>query len=782
MLGKPLDSDQGPPPEGSRALVPSGGASQALQQRRDPYVSLTPSGPDLEQRFELRALLHEYLRILFKRKWLILATAVAAVVIGSVRTMMITPLYTSTVRLQIDRNTVKVVEGGSTTPLESGDADFLRTQYELLQSRAMAERVAAALRLGEDPSFFRPREFSVLAFVQGLLTRAPSPETRNVVRDKAAMERAAAGVILGNRIVKPLTGSRLVDVIYSDPSPQRAQAIAAAYGEAFIASNLDKRFQANSYAKTFLEDQIKQLKLRLEESERVLLEFAEREQIVIVNEKSSNAENNLAAANAALGAIISERIKSEQSWNQVSTAKATAINLPQLLTNSVIDGLRARRNQLETEYREKLETYKPSYPSMVQIKNKMTEIERQLAAEVNTLKESFRAAYENALSQETEIRKRIDGLKEEVLDLQKRSIQYNILKREVDTNRSLYDGLLQRFKEVDIAGGVGTNNVFVIDRAEMPGGPSSPNLSRALMMSLLIGLGIGCAAAYGLERLDDSLRDPGEVERLTGLPALGIIPKITNADDVDPQMADPTSAISEAYRSLCTALQFSSESGLPRSLFVTSAGPSEGKSYTSMAIARHFATLGMKVLLIDADLRNPSLHKKLNLDNSVGLSNYLTGACTPPETFQSTSVANLAFMASGPLPPNAADLLGGTRLHSLISTGLEVFDLILFDGPPVMGLADAPIISNATAGTIFIVGAGQARTSTVASAVKRMHGVRGSLLGTVITKFDARTASYGYGYGHGYGYGYGYGYGKSADPFTYGQASLPKPDDSRTKS
>lgn len=777
MLGKPLD-DQGSG-EGQRALVPAAGGTQALQFRRDPYASLTPSGPDLDQRLELRALLHEYLRILSKRKWLILAVALSALVIGAVRTMMITPLYTSTVRLQIDRNAVKVVEGGTTSPLDSGDSDFLRTQYELLQSRTMAERVAAALRLGEDPGFFKPREFSIYGALRGLLAPSPSGEAKNVVRDKANMDRAASGIILGNRAVRPLTGSRLVDVIYSDPSPQRAQAIAAAYGEAFIASNLDKRFQANSYAKTFLEDQIKQLKLRLEESERVLLEFAEREQIVIVSEKSSNAENNLAAANAALGAIISERIKNEQSWNQVANAKTTTINLPQLLTNSVIDGIRARRNALETEYREKLETYKPSYPTMVQIKNKMNELDRQLAAEVNTLKGSYKAAYENALNQENEIKKRIDTLKEEVLDLQKRSIQYNILKREVDTNRQLYDGLLQRFKEVDIAGGVGTNNVFVVDKAELPGGPSSPNLSRALMISLLIGLGIGCAVAYGLERMDDSLRDPGDVERLTGLPALGIIPKIPKPEEVEAEIADPSSAISEAYRSLCTALQFSSESGLPRSLFVTSAGPAEGKSYTSIAIAKHFATLGMKVLLVDADLRNPSLHKKLDLDNSIGLSNYLTGACTPPEAFQATSIANLAFMSSGPLPPNAADLLGGARLHSLISTGLEIFDLILFDGPPVMGLADAPIVSNATAGTIFVVGAGQARTSTVASAVRRMQSVRGALLGTVITKFDAKAASYGYGYGHGYGYGYGYG--KNSDPFTYGQKALPNSDESRAK-
>lgn len=741
--------------------------------KRDPYGPSVGGLAFEAPSADLRMLLLEGLRILVKRKWLIVSVTVAALALGIVNTLMITPLYTSTVRLQIDRNVTKVIEGGSTTPVEAMDADFLRTQYELLQSRAMAERVAAGLRLGEDSEFFRSRQFSPLAFA-GSLLRGPGQKTESMVPDPASSLRAAAGIVLGNRAVRPLTGSRLVDISYSDPSPTRAQAIAAAYADAFIASNLDKRFQANSYAKTFLEDQIKQLKLRLEDSERVLLEFAEREQIVIVNEKSSNAENNLAAANAALGSIISERIRNEQLWSQVSTA--TAINLPQLLTNGVIDGLRSRRNLLVTEYQEKLETYKPSYPSMVQIKNKISEIDRQLTAEVATIKSSYKAAFENSRNQEQELKKRIDVLREEVLDLQKRSIQYNILKREVDTNRSLYDGLLQRFKEVDIAGGVGANNVFVIDRAEVPGGPSSPQMSRALMLALLMGLGAGCAAAYVLERLDDTLRSASEVERIGGLATLGIVPKMSNEIALTSGMAEPRSAISEAYRSLCTALQFSSDSGLPRSLFITSAGPSEGKSFTSLAIARHFANMGLKVLIVDADLRNPSLHHKLKLDNSIGLSNYLTGACAPPDAFQGTDIANLAFMSSGPLPPNAADLLGGARLHSLLSVGLEIFDLIVLDGPPVMGLADAPLLASAAAGTVFVVGAGQARAGVFGGALRRLHFARAQLLGTVLTKYDAAAAGYGYEYGYGYGYGQAasYSYGGKGKVAQAEPPALPK--------
>jgi polysaccharide biosynthesis transport protein len=698
--------------------------------------------------------LFEYWRIFKKRRWVILSVLLAFVAIGVLLTLMTTPLYTATIRLQIDRNVAKVVEGGNVSPLEGSDFEFMRTQYELLMGRTIGERVASALKLGEDPDFLKPREFSILGALRGLFaSKSPADGQASANR-----ESAATGVVIANRVVRPVSGSRLVDVSYSDPVPTRAQRIVTALADAFINSNLDKRFQANSYAKIFLEDQAKQLKLRLEESEKALLAFGQKEQIVSVTEKSSIAENNLASANATLGSLASERIKNQELWRQVETAKA--INLPQFLSNSVIDGLRGKRKELETEYQEKLETFKPSYPAMVQISNKIAEIDRQLASEVNTIKLALKGAYESSLNQETEMKKRIDGLRAEVLDLQKRSIEYNILKREADTNRALYDGLLQRYKEVDIAGGVGANNVFIVDKAVTPGSPSSPQMSRALMISLALGSMAGIGAAYLLERLDDTVRTTDDLERITGLTTLGMIPKNEGGKSLEAELADPRSQISEACRSLCTSLQFATDTGLPKTLLVTSSGPGEGKSTTALVIARHFAVMGLKVLLVDGDLRKPSMHVKLGLPNGIGLTNFLTGSASPPEVIQSTGSPNLAFIASGPLPPNASDLLGGARMLSLLSVGIEVFDLIIIDSPPVMGLADAPLLSSAAAATIFIASAGQVRSGLIRNAVKRLQFARGSVIGTVITKFDAKRDGYGYGYGYGGGYGYGYGYGQ----------------------
>jgi succinoglycan biosynthesis transport protein ExoP len=616
----------------------------------------------------------------------------------------------------------------------------------LLLGRTMAERVVSALKLGENPDFLKPRQFSILGAIRGLFSsKAPLD---NEASGKSARERAAAGVVLSNRMVRPLSGSRLVDISYSDPAPARAQRISSAFAVAFMTSNLDKRFQANAYAKVFLEDQLKLLKLRLEESEKVLIDFAEKEQIVAVTDKSSIAEANLASANTALGILVSERIKNEQLWKQVESTKA--INLQQLLTNTVIDGLRARRNALETERQEKLETFKPSYPAMVQISNKIAEIDRQLAAEVNTIKGSLKSAYESSLNQEAELKKRIENLRGEVLDLQKRSIQYNILKREADTNRSLYDGLLQRYKEVDVASGVGSNNVFIVDKAELPGAPTSPNMMRALLIALALGLGAGIGVAYVLEHLDDTVRTAEDMERVTGLTTLGIIPHYEKGKTLEAEFANPRSHISEASRSLCTALQFSTETGLPKTILISSAGPGEGKSTMALAMARHFATIGLKVMLVDADLRKPTMHQKLGLDNSIGLTNYLTGAFSPPQVIQTTEVPNLAFLASGPLPPNAADLLGSSRMLSLLSVGLKVFDLIVLDGPPVMGLADAPLLASSAAATVFVVGAGQVRRGLLRTAIQRLQFARGYIIGSVITKYDAKVEG-GYGYAYAYG-------------------------------
>ena len=368
-----------------RALV-SGTEAPVAQAARSPLGTASYGVPAQGDEVPLAVIVRQYLYMVVKRKWLILGVALAFTVLGGVRTLMQTPLYMATVRIQIEREAAQVVEHGSTSPIEFGATDFLKTQYELLKSRGMAERVVSALRITEDASFFRPRDLSLLGIFAG--------SSQNSLPSAEARHSWAAGIVHANVIVSPVPGSRLADISYADPNPARAQKIANGYADAYIESNLDKRFEANAYAKKFLEDQIKQLKIRLEESEKAVLDFSEREKMVEVTDKASIAENNLAAANAAAGQLISERMKNEQLWRQVESV--TAINLPQFLSNPVIEVLRGQRKALETEYQEKLESFKPAYPAMVQIRNKIKEIDKQLAAETGAIRNSLKAAYESA--------------------------------------------------------------------------------------------------------------------------------------------------------------------------------------------------------------------------------------------------------------------------------------------------------------------------------------------------------------------------------------------------
>ena len=529
-------------------LVPAGNVA-GTPAVQGPDTLLELEGGESEGK-DLVVAIRQYLHMVLKRKWLILSLTLAFAVLGGVQAGLKIPVYVATARIQIDREPLKVVEGGIVAS-DSGGGD-LRTEYELLKSRAMSERVVSKLRLYEDADFFKPRELTLLGTIQSALT-GPA---KNVATPPSVLQGWAVGIVISNVTISPVPGSRLVDISFADTNPARAQQVANAYADFYVQSTLDKRFQANSYAKTFLEDQISQLKIRLSDSEKAMLDFAEKQKMVEVGEKSSVAENNYAAASGAVGQLTAERIKNEQLLRDVENA--SAINVSELLSNSVIAELRAHRKALETEYHEKLESFKPGYPVMVQISNKMKEIDRQLAAEVTTIRSSLKAAYESSLNQENEWKARAENARQEVLELQKMNIQYNILKREVESNRGLYDNLLQRYKQVDLAAGVGTNNVFIVDKA-MGASSMAASFSRAIMIYLALGFGAGVGLAFLLDLLDDRVRAPEELEKLSGLATLGIIPQIEFEEAFRGAIKDPRSPLSEAYRSLATALQFTTE-------------------------------------------------------------------------------------------------------------------------------------------------------------------------------------------------------------------------------
>jgi polysaccharide biosynthesis transport protein len=325
--------------------------------------------------------------------------------------------------------------------------------------------------------------------------------------------------------------------------------------------------------------------------------------------------------------------------------------------------------------------------------------------------------------------------------------------------------LLQRYKEIGVAGGVGTNNVSIVDRATKPGGPRSPNLLLNIAMGFLAGLLLGVLSALGLDYLDDTFKSPEDIEREVGMPVIGVIPKPQRGMTVEEEMYNARSAMAEAIRSLRTGLQFATSEGLPKTLLITSSKPAEGKTTTSISLAQSLASIGLNVLLIDGDLRNASVHKRLRCSNEVGLSNYLTGSRMPDDCVQSTDTEGLVLMSSGPLPPNPAELLSGSRMASLLSMAQQTFNIVIIDGPPVMGLADAPLLSSSCHSTMLVVAANETRKSVVKVALKRLQFARANMIGTLMSKFDAAQTGYGYGYGYG-----------DYEYHSYGAKELPAPN------
>jgi capsular exopolysaccharide synthesis family protein len=367
---------------------------------------------------------------------------------------------------------------------------------------------------------------------------------------------------------------------------------------------------------------------------------------------------------------------------------------------------------------------------------------------------SLRANYQQAVQRESDLRGTVNQLKQSYLDLRRRSIQYNIFQEDVDTNQALYDGLLQRFKEIGVAGDVGVNNVAVVDLANVPAKPSSPNLLLNFAVSLFLGLLIGAALAIALEQLDEAIADPAEVKRRLGLPLLGTVPR-TRHETPEEALLDRKSEIVDAYLAVCTSLGFTTDHGVPSSFAVTSTRPAEGKSTTALALATTLARTGKKVIIVDGDMRSPSIHQLGGVHHDRGLSNFLAGDENIADLTFAMTAYGITAMSAGPIPPNAAELLTGSRLSLLIARLKESYDHIVIDSPPVMGLADAPLIASSVEGVIYAVESHGIRSTQVKTALSRLANANVRVFGCVLTKFEARKSHYGYGYGYEYGFSYG---------------------------
>lgn len=698
-------------------------------------------------------LARQYLRIAMRWRFVILGTVAACIILGLIATLLMTPKYTAISTIEIARESNQVTSfQGVEREASVSDQEFYQTQYGLLRSRTLAERVAAQLRLIDDKAFFER------SGVNGENPAFQQVNGRYVPAQRAARQRIAGKILLESVTISPARLSRLVEIKVTSPDPTFSAKVANAWSENFIQTNLERKVQATSYGRNLLQRELGQAKERLDESQRLLVTYAEQQRIINLPNQGSSVSaagersivaDELATLNLALSQATADRIATEARFREAGRNGQTS----EALRNQAINSLRQRRAELSAEYERLMVQFEPGYPQARALKSQIDQLDRSIAREESRVSGSVEAEYRQAIQRENTLRARVEQLKSRFLDVRRRSIQYNIYQQEVDTNRALYDGLLQRFKEIGVAGGVGINNISVVDTADVPQSPSSPRMLLNLALALMAGLALGAALALILEQIDEAIADPGEVEKRLGLPLLGSVPKV---EDGLPHEAllDRKSELVDAYLAIQTSLRFTTEHGVPRSLAVTSTRPGEGKSTTALAIATTLARSQKRVILVDGDMRSPSIHHLGGVDHDRGLSNFLTGQDDIASlTFE---MKNLGFtaMSAGPIPPNAAELLTGNRLQLLIARLLESFDHIVVDSPPVMGLADAPLIASRVEGVVYAVESHRIRTSLVRTAIARLVGANAHILGGVLTKFEARKAHYSYGYDYGYNYGH----------------------------
>lgn len=773
----PLPAPGGP--AGSLALRRELAMSELLAARADGSI---PG----EERIDLKTLW----RALARHRRTIIGVALLGTLGALIYTLRITPQYESAALLQIDRSAQKVI-GFNNAEVEVDEGPLadqlqLRTQIELLKSRSLAERVIDELGLHKPPAE-RKRANPAQA------EQAPEAEAGTGTGDSTAQDTGEMLLGLGQQAlavaqrgwtqllahiapappdpsqfsraatvsqfqqalsVEPIRNSRLVQVTVRNADPETAASIANTMAKAFIASNIERKMNSSVYAREFLEEQIRQTKAKLEESERLVNTYAKKNQILNLGDKGSASTQTFVDFSAALAKAEQDRIRAETLYNQVRLNPESA---PQAVTNEAIRTYKEQRARLEADYAKNRMVFKPDYPTMVQSRAQIAELDARIKTEVNNILASIQGQYMAAKKTEDQLRSKVASSRSEVLSVQDRSVDMNLLTRDLDTNRQIYDSLLARLKEVNVTAGITTNNVSIVDEASVPLFPSSPNMLLNVGLGAMLGLFLGMLAALLREQMDDSVKNASQLEAQYQLPLLGLIPFTKHSRGREPVALlahhEPRSTFAESYRSMRTALQFSTPEGAPQRVMVTSCGKSEGKSTTALALAINFAQLGQKVLLIDADMRKGWLHKMLKLPNERGLSSWLTGEQQLEGLIQGSTVNRLSVVTAGPVPPDPVELLMGPRLGLLLDKAqAQGFDQIVIDGPPLLGIADAIVLGNQVQNIVLTVKAGDTRKDSIKDALRRLRNAGLAPMGLVLTHARNEHASdYSYAayYGHG---------------------------------
>lgn len=705
--------------------------------------------------------LTDYVKVLYKRRWTAATAFLLVVGTVTVYTFTATPIFEAKTRLLIESDEQNVVSFKQVVDEDQTRLDYYQTQYNILQSRALARKTLEGLKLwdkapfgGESKEGFTVASIpaAVIGGVAVLFGGGDEDIKENAIAgaDETAAQSRAIDVFLAHLTVSPIRNSRLVDVKYRLPEAALATSIVNALAKNYIEQNLEYKFMASKEASDWLGERLGEQRKQVEAAEVALQKYREQNDAIAMEDTQNIVVQKLADLNAAVTRAKTERIQKEAMYQQLQAAQSDPTRLdtfPAILSNAFIQQQKGELADLQRQQAQLSEKLGDKHPDMQKIANAVKLSQSKLNGEIAKVVQSVRSEYQAALSQENSLTTALNQQKGEALSMNRKGIEYGVLERDVQSSKQVYESLLQRAKETGVSGELKTSNIRVVDVAERPRRPVSPQTRMNLLLALAGGSLLACGLVFFFEYLDSRIKTPEEIRHHLGLPYLGMLPAVAprKGHDGYPLLNSGVAAnYSESFRALRTNVLFSTAQEGSRSVVVTSTGPGEGKSTVAANLAISLAQAGQRVLLIDADMRKPKVHEIFTVSQEPGLSNLLVGNAKASECVRKSGVSGLWLLVAGRTPPNPAELVGSQRFKEFLGSLKEHFEWILIDSPPAMAVTDAALVAHHTSGVLFVVGAEMTSRHAASRALEQLEQVQSKFVGAVLNRVDLERNAYYY--------------------------------------
>ena len=691
----------------------------------------------------------QYLAMLHKRRGLLAACLGLSLLLTTVYNYTTRPLYKASAQILVDPRTPDVLPGRE---LYRGNLseDHLNTQYQLLRGRHLAQRVVLRLGLHKRPGFADVHPRSLWERIRGGLSNSSASRAT----DEATAVAQAIAPFLSGIEIEPLPNSNLAYVRFVAADPELAAAAANALAEAFVEQSVTLRFTSSTDATEWLAERLADQRQRLEKAERALQRYEEGLGLANLDERLGLVEQKLRTLHEAMMAARTERIAKQTLYHEMKDLSPEQLEaFPTIMQSPMVQSLRSDLLELQREHRRRSESLGELHPDMLRLQSEIAEADGKVRAEIQKLVRSAENDSRTSQRHEENLRADLEPAQREMQQLRRTAVEHGVLKREVEANRQLFENLMSRTVETGVERELKTAPVRIVERAEVPAERFSPRRARNYWIALLAALALGIALVVLVEQMDNSVKTPEDVRELLQLPFLGMVPDVAAArgrGGASPLILDkPLSSLAEAYRVVRTNLIFSAPESGSRCLLVSSVNPAEGKSTTVTNLAVSLAQNGARVLVVDADLRRPVLDRHFGVPSTPGLSDLIIEKCAPGEAIRPTGCDGLHLIPCGYLPPNPAELLGSPRMRELLRGFASRFEWVLVDAPPILAIADAPVLSTFVDGLVLVVAADRTARPAVQRTIDQVTAVGGKIVGVVLNRLNLERNAYYFGQYYG---------------------------------